>query len=59
MSIDSLMEFWSMQGYGLYVWPCIAMTGIVLAVEIIWLQKRTRRHFKKMSKSEFNHDPAS
>jgi|GEM_PF-1958365 len=59
MSIESLMEFWSMQGYGLYVWPCIAITGVVLAVEIFLLQKRSRRHLKRIRKSEFDHDPAS
>lgn len=59
MSIQSLMDFWSMQGYGLYVWPCIAMTGVVLAIEIVWLQKRSHRHLKKISKSEMDHDPAS
>lgn len=59
MSNQFVMDFLSIQGYGIYVWPCIAMTVVVLAVEIFWLRKRYRRFYEKTIRSEFDHDPAS
>ena len=34
--------FWSMGGYGLYVWGSYAMVAVVLAIEIWQLKSRRR-----------------
>lgn len=30
-----MSEFFAMGGYGLYVWPCFALTAIVLILNVI------------------------
>jgi heme exporter protein D len=34
--------FFSMGGYGFYVWGAYGVTFILLAVEVLWLMKRKR-----------------
>ena len=42
MTWGSWDAFWSMGGYGLYVWGSYAMVAVVLAIEIWQLKSRRR-----------------
>lgn len=42
MNWASMAEFFAMGGYGLYVWPSYAVTGLALAIEV-WAIARRRR----------------
>lgn len=43
MQWNSLSEFFSMGGYGFYVWGSYGVTLVLLAAEIIMLRSRKRR----------------
>ena len=42
MNWGSWDAFWSMGGYGLYVWGSYAMAAIIIAIEIRQLKSRRR-----------------
>ena len=42
MQWGSVSEFFAMGGYGLYVWGAYAVTGAVIAVELVMLVRRGR-----------------
>jgi heme exporter protein D len=51
MEWASWSEFWSMGGYGLYVWGSYGATFIAILIEVMFLRrasKDTRRRLKRM-----------
>jgi len=44
--------FWTMGGYGLYVWGSYAMTVIVLAFEIRQLKSRRRTALQELAREQ-------
>jgi heme exporter protein D len=42
MHWSSWSEFFSMGGYGVYVWPSYAVTFVLLALEVLMVVKRKR-----------------
>jgi heme exporter protein D len=42
MHWSSWSEFFSMGGYGVYVWPSYAVTFVLLALEVLMVIKRKR-----------------
>ena len=42
MSWSSWSDFWSMGGYGLYVWGSYAVTAALIALEVAMLKLRRR-----------------
>jgi len=42
MQWGSVSEFFAMGGYGLYVWGAYAVTGVVIAGELVALVRRAR-----------------
>jgi heme exporter protein D len=42
MQWGSVSEFFSMGGYGLYIWGAYVVTAVVIAVEVITLVRRGR-----------------
>jgi heme exporter protein D len=43
MSWGSWSEFWSMGGYGLYVWGSYGVSAALIALEVAWVRSRRRR----------------
>lgn len=55
MGWASWSEFWSMGGYGLYVWGSYGVTALVVLIEVILLKRAagdTRRRLKRMQQWE-------
>lgn len=48
MNWNGWSGFWSMGGYGLYVWGSYAVTALVLAVEIAALRARRRSTLQRL-----------
>jgi len=51
MEWASWSEFWSMGGYGLYVWGSYGATLLAILIEVMFMQrtsKDTRRRLKRM-----------
>jgi heme exporter protein D len=40
---NSAADFWAMGGYGLYVWGSFGVTGLCIAIEVVWV-KQARAH---------------
>ena len=36
---NSAADFWAMGGYGVYVWGSFGVTGLCMAVEMIWVKQ--------------------
>ena len=39
---SSLSDFWSMGGYGLYVWGSFGVTALLMAAEAFWTRQGRR-----------------
>ena len=52
MNWGSWDAFWSMGGYGLYVWGSYAMTVIVLAFEVGQLKSRRRAALQELAREQ-------
>ena len=52
MNWGSWDAFWSMGGYGLYVWGSYAMTVIVLAFEVRQLKSRRRAALQELAREQ-------
>jgi len=51
MEWASWSEFWSMGGYGLYVWGSYGATVLAILIEVMFLRRsagETRRRLKRM-----------
>ena len=51
MEWASWAEFWSMGGYGLYVWGSYGATVLAILIEVMFLRRsagETRRRLKRM-----------
>ena len=35
---NSWSEFWTMGGYGLYVWGSFGVTALFMALEVVWVK---------------------
>jgi heme exporter protein D len=42
MQWSSAAEFFAMGGYGLYIWGAYGVTALVIALELVALEKRRR-----------------
>ena len=51
MSWGSWSEFWTMGGYGLYVWGSYAVTAIAIAIELALLRARRRGALERITGS--------
>ena len=51
MQWGSVSEFFAMGGYGLYVWGAYAMTGLVIAAEMVALVRRGRTAHARLGRS--------
>lgn len=48
-----MSEFFSMGGYGFYVWSSFGMTALILVIEVVSLRRRNNaliQRLKRMSK---------
>jgi heme exporter protein D len=55
MEWASWSDFWSMGGYGLYVWGSYGVTVLCILIEIMFLKRSagdTRRRLKRMQQWE-------
>jgi heme exporter protein D len=55
MEWASWSEFWSMAGYGLYVWGSFGVTAAAILIEVIFLKRAdtdTRLRLKRMQQWE-------
>ena len=50
MHWTSLNEFWSMGGYGLYVWGSYLVTMAILAIEVFLLRKNRNQTLKLLTR---------
>ncbi|MBK7264287.1 MAG: heme exporter protein CcmD [Rubrivivax sp.] len=48
-------DFWSMGGYGLYVWGSFAVTAIVLGAELMLLTQRRRQALAEVRNQRLLH----
>lgn len=51
MEWASWSDFWSMGGYGIYVWGAYSVTAICILIEVVLLKRSaggTRRRLKRM-----------
>jgi heme exporter protein D len=44
-----MAEFFSMGGYGLYVWGSYGMTALLMVAEVIWVIRRRRALMQRLS----------
>ena len=51
MSWGSWSDFWSMGGYGLYVWGSYAVTVVLIVLEIMMLRLRRRNALDRVAGS--------
>ncbi len=52
---NSWPDFWSMGGYGLYVWGSFAVTAIVLGAELMLLTQRRRQALAEVRNQRLLH----
>ena len=48
----SLSEFFSMGGYGLYVWGSFGVTALLMAAEPVLLRRRRNEILKRLARIE-------
>ena len=46
---NSWTEFWAMGGYGLYVWGSFGVTGLCVALEMIWVKNARAQALAQIS----------
>ena len=44
-----MTEFFSMGGYGFYVWGSYVVTAVFMIVEVIWVMRRRKTVFQRLS----------
>ncbi len=48
----TLTEFFSMGGYGYYVWASFGMTALLIAAEVIYLTRQHATNIKQIRRSK-------
>ena len=38
----NIVQFFAMGGYAVYVWPCYALTALVVGLNIVWARRALR-----------------
>jgi heme exporter protein CcmD len=49
-----MMQFLLMGGYALYVWPAVALTAVVLALNVVWA-RRALDHARREVRRRLTH----
>lgn len=44
-----MTEFFSMGGYGFYIWGSYVVTAVFMIVEVIWVVRRRKTVFQRLS----------